>query len=110
MPETKVERRSRKRQSVRVPLAIHAKDGSLHADGYTKNLSDSGLFLYTKTKIAAGNELEIVMVLPAEFTQGDARWVCCQASVVRIETSCESDTFGVAARIHGMQILPEISG
>lgn len=110
MLETKGERRSRNRTPMRVPVAIHTKDGSLQADGYTKNLSESGMFLYTKANITPGNDLEIVLILPAELTQGEKQWVCCQASVVRVEATPESEHLGVAAKIHGMQILPEIEG
>jgi hypothetical protein len=110
MIETQSERRSRERTPMRVPVAVHTKDGSLRGDGYTKNLSEGGMFLYSKTKIAPGNDLEIVMILPAEFTQGENRWVCCQASVIRLEAGPESEDFGIAAKIHGMQILPEIGG
>lgn len=110
MIETQSERRSRKRTPMRVPVAVHTQDGSLRGDGYTKNLSEGGIFLYTKTKIAPGNDLEIVLILPAEFTQGEKRWVCCQASVVRLEATEESEEFGIAAKISGMQILPEIGG
>jgi hypothetical protein len=110
MGKKEVERRLRKRQTMRVPVAVRTRDGSLQADGYTRDLSSNGMFLYTKSKIAAGSELEIVMILPAEFTQSDKRWVCCQASVVRVEAAPEDGNFGVAARIYGMQILPEIIG
>jgi c-di-GMP-binding flagellar brake protein YcgR len=108
MAEKEIDRRSRKRQTVRVPVAIHTKDGGLRADGYTRDLSSGGMFLYTKSKIAAGSKLEIVLILPEEFTQSDKRWVCCQASVVRVEIDGNGGNFGVAARIDGVQILPEI--
>jgi Tfp pilus assembly protein PilZ len=75
-----MDRRSRKRQTIRVPVAIHSKDGGLQADGYTRDFSNGGIFLYTKSKIATGSNLEIVLILPAEFTHSEKRWVCCQAS------------------------------
>jgi hypothetical protein len=108
--EKEMDRRSRKRQTIRVPVAIHSKDGGLQADGYTRDFSNGGIFLYTKSKIATGSNLEIVLILPAEFTHSEKRWVCCQASVVRVESAAEGGNFGVAARIHDMQILPEITG
>jgi len=110
MTEDKTERRSGKRQPLRVPVAIHTKDGSAQAAGYTKDLSSGGMFLYTKSTIAAGSDLEIVLILPAELTRAEKQWVCCQASVLRVEGEDGEGNFGVAARIRGMQILPEICG
>jgi hypothetical protein len=52
--------------------------------------------------------LELVLVLPAELTFGERRWVCCQASVVRVENSAGVGNFGVAARIDRFEVLPEI--
>jgi len=66
------------------------------------------VFLYTNSAIAEGAELELVLVLPAELTFGERRWVCCQASVVRVENSAGVGNFGVAARIDRFEVLPEI--
>jgi hypothetical protein len=51
----------------------------------------------------------MVLILPPELTQGEKRWVCCQASVVRVEDKKDGN-FGVAARIRNMDVLPEILG
>jgi|SRR5579863_3186280 len=110
MPDTKSERRSRPRIPVRVPVAINSKDGALQTTGYTKDLSAAGIFLYSTGKILAGSDLEMVLILPPELTQGEKRWVCCQASVVRVEPTIDQGNFGVAANIRSMQILPEITG
>ena len=74
----------------------------------TRDLSSAGVFFYTNSKFAEGTDLEMVLVLPSDLTFGERRWVCCQASVVRVENSPELGNFGVAARIDRFQILPEI--
>ena len=48
----------------------------------------------------------LVLILPPELTSGEKCWVCCQATVVRVED--EGTEFGVAAQIRRMDILPEI--
>ncbi len=108
--EINTERRSTQRIAVRIPVAIHSQDGSLQTSGHTRDLNAGGIFLYTQSKITAGSNLEMVLILPPELTQWDKRWVCCQASVVRVETSQNEGNFGVAAQITGMQLLPEITG
>jgi hypothetical protein len=46
-----------------------------------------------------------VLILPPELTDGEKCWVCCQATVVRVEE--DGTEFGVAAQIRRMDILPE---
>jgi hypothetical protein len=103
------ERRSRQRIPVRVPVTVKSKAGTLQATGYTRDLSTSGIFLYTDSQIEEGSELEMVLILPAALTQGEKRWVCCQASVVRVESSGAGGNFGVAANLRNVEVLPEIA-
>ena len=55
-----------------------------------------------------GSDLEMVLMLPAQLTDGEKRWVCCQASVIRVEAGGEDGHFGVAASIRSIATLPEI--
>jgi len=68
----------------------------------------SGVFLYTDSQIREGSQLEIVLMLPPGLAEGEKRWVCCQADVVRVENHPGKSGFGVAASIRNMQVLPEI--
>lgn len=108
MPQQKNDKRSRSRVPVQLPVTIKAKDGSVQETAQTRDLSSGGVFLYTNAHIAEGSELELVLVLPAELTFGERRWVCCQASVVRVEKPASMGNFGVAARIDRFEVLPEI--
>ena len=110
MSAPKPERRSRQRIPVRVPVQLKSKEGTLQTTGYTRDLSTTGVFLYTDSQIGEGSELEMVLILPPELTQGEKRWVCCQASVVRVESEKDGGHFGVAADLRNMEILPEIAG
>jgi hypothetical protein len=54
-----------------------------------------------------GSDVELVLILPPELTSGEKCWVCCHAQVVRVEDG-PGRSFGVAAAIKRMDILPEI--
>src|SRR5258708_29398282 len=108
MTDAKHERRSGPRHPARVPVSIKIQQGSAEAAGVTRDLSTGGVFLYTDSQISEGSELEMVLILPAEITRSEKQWVCCQASVVRVEEGQEKGSFGVAASIRSMDILPEI--
>jgi hypothetical protein len=108
MSDANRERRSGQRVPVRVPVTVKAGTERLASTGVTRDLSTAGIFLYTDSRISEGSELEMVLILPPEITKGEKQWVCCRASVVRVEGSGESGRFGVAASIRSMEILPEI--
>src|ERR1700690_1553488 len=105
MPDAKSERRSRQRMPVRLGVSIRSSQ-SQPATGYTRDLSAGGIFLYADSEILVGSELEMVLMLPPELTRGEKRWVCCQASVIRVEPAAEGGGFGVAASIRSMAALP----
>jgi c-di-GMP-binding flagellar brake protein YcgR len=98
------ERRSQKRIPARIPVSIRSSSDRAQAE--TRDISASGIFLYTTKRLAEGSALEMVLMLPAELTQGEKRWICCQAEVIRVEGSGER--FGVAAAIRNIDALPEI--
>lgn len=98
------ERRSGTRVSARVPTRVRTAHGSDHS-AQTRDISANGIFLYTDSRMVAGTDVELVLILPPELTSGEKCWVCCQATVVRVEE--EGKEFGVAAQIRRMDILPE---
>lgn len=105
MKTVTTERRSGKRISTRVSTRVRTQQGVVH-DAETRDVSANGVFLYTKSKIETGTDVELVLILPPEMTSGEKCWVCCQATVVRVE---EGPQFGVAAQIRRMDILPEMA-
>jgi hypothetical protein len=100
------ERRSGTRISTRVPTRVRTPEGDDHA-AQTRDVSANGVFLYTKSRMTAGSEVELVLILPPELTSGEKCWVCCQATIVRVEE--QGSEFGVAAKINRMDILPEVT-
>ena len=73
----------------------------------TRDVSANGVFLYTNSKMEKGTDVELVLILPPELTSGEKCWVCCQATIVRVEE--QGTDFGVAAQIRRMDILPEMT-
>lgn len=100
------ERRSRQRVPVRVPVKVR-HEGSEH-EALTRDLSSSGIFIYSESGMKAGSKLELVIMLPPDLGLGPGGWTLCEASVVRVEES-EGKGMGIAATLDRIELLPEIS-
>ena len=100
------ERRSGTRIPARVSTRVRTTKGIDHT-AETRDVSANGVFLYTNSKMEKGADVELVLILPPELTSGERYWVCCQATIVRVEE--QGSDFGVAAQIRRMDILPEMA-
>jgi hypothetical protein len=105
---SKVERRLNQRVPARLPVSVRTHARGAEATAHTRDLSSHGVFLYTGTRMAVGSNIELVLILPPELTDGQKCWVCCHARVLRVEENPDK-TFGVAAEIQKMDMLPELS-
>jgi hypothetical protein len=103
---TNHERRAGRRITARVPTRVRTDQGIDHA-AQTRDVSANGVFLYTNSRMEQGSDVELVLILPPELTSGEKCWVCCQATIVRVEE--DGSEFGVAAQIRRMDILPEVT-
>ncbi len=90
-----------------MPVRVRNAGGDRELAAETRDVSTNGVFLYTKSRMAEGSDLELVLILPPELTSGEKCWVCCHARVLRVESGTGTD-FGVAAEILRMDMLPEI--
>lgn len=105
---TTPERRRQNRTPVRVPVKVRPKDsGSGEQSGLTRDLSSSGIFLYSESVLEAGAKLELVIMLPSGLGLGPGGWTLCQASVVRVEKS-GGKSVGIAATLDRIERLPEL--
>jgi PilZ domain len=104
---SKIDRRSRQRVVAQLPVRLRSTATNVDLSAQTRDVSTNGVFLYTKSSMMAGSEVELVLILPPELTSGEKYWVCCHARVLRVEQGPGKD-FGVAAEIRRMDILPEI--
>jgi hypothetical protein len=105
-PSKSDERRSSQRVPVRVPVKV--RDQSGEHPGLTRDLSSSGIFLYSESGMKAGSKLELVIMLPPGLGLGPGGWTLCEASVVRAEEA-GGKGLGIAATIERIALLPEIS-
>jgi|SRR5215467_11836277 len=103
-----LDKRSRQRIPVRLPVSIKSGDGQIQETAHTRDLSSAGVFLYTNSQLAEGTDFEMVLVLPSELMFGERKWVCCQAKVLRVDSHGTDGNFGVAAKIQRFEVLPEI--
>ena len=114
-----MERRRERRTAVGIPVKVRARGRTpepaessgvrrLEHSGVTRDLSTSGIFLYSDSAFEPGTKLELVMMLPAELGLGPGGWTMCEASVVRVEES-DGKSVGVAARLDRIGVLPELS-
>ena len=106
MPESAPERRSRQRLSARLPVKLRQPDGT-EVDATTRDLSSSGIFLYSEKGLEPGTKLELVITVPASLGIGSGGWALCQASVVRVEQGTGNGV-GVAATLDRIELLPQI--
>ena len=98
------ERRCGTRIPTRVSTRVRTSQGT-NVNAETRDVSANGVFLYTNSKMEKGTDVELVLILPPELTAGEKCWVCCQATIVRVEE--KGSDFGVAAQIRRMDLLPE---
>src|SRR5579864_6943835 len=84
------ERRSGRRIATRVSTRVRTAEGA-DQTAQTRDISANGVFIYTKSRMEKGAEVELVLILPPELTSGEKCWVCCQATIVRVEEEGPDD-------------------
>ncbi|MGA8300666.1 MAG: PilZ domain-containing protein [Terriglobales bacterium] len=103
-----MERRRQVRKPIELPVKIRPNGGhEPEHSGLTRDLTSSGIFLYTNSALQPGAKLELVLMLPPGLGLGDGGWTLCQASVVRVEPST-GKSIGVAATLDKIERLPEL--
>src|ERR1035438_10072792 len=99
------ERRAKQRTPVRVPVKVRC--GDTEHEGLTRDLSSTGIFLYSEPGLKPGSKLELVIMLPPGLGFGSGGWTLCEASVVRVE-QVEGKQMGVSATFDRVAWMPEI--
>ena len=106
-----MERRRQTRTPVQLPVKIRTKSdqGALSPEhsGLTRDLTSSGIFLYTNSAFEPGAKLELVLMFPPTLGLGAGGWTLCEASVVRVEPT-DGKGIGVAAKLDRIEQLPEL--
>ena len=107
MVSPQTEKRSSPRKPMNVRAKVHTDQGDIAAEAL--NLSQSGIFLECATRVSEGSPVDIVMILPKEITGEVAKWVCCRATVNRVQNSAADGRYGVAATVERIQAMPELT-
>ena len=107
MPKSKPEKRAVPRVQWQLPASVSFR-GSERSQVKLKDISSRGLFFFTQNKVEENSKLEIVLMMPPELQQFGRQWVCCQATVVRVEEDKSARKLGVAAVIDRCEALPQI--
>lgn len=92
MAEPQTERRSSRRFSLDLPVAVKfLEDGTYEVTGEvtgrTRDVSSRGVFFYLNSQIREGASIEFVMTLPSEITLTDPIRIQCSGKVVRVDRS-----------------------
>ncbi len=107
---TTPDRRRQDRTPVQLPVKVRPQNGDgVEQHGLTRDLSSTGIFLYSESKMKPGSKLELVIMFPPGLGFGAGGWTLCEASVVRVEeTDGEGKGMGIAATLDRIALLPEI--
>lgn len=100
------DRRRSKRVSVQQAATITLGNGGGVATAVSDNVSSGGLLFYCDRFISPGSEVNLVVVLPLELTQGVAVQVFCSGKVRRVEKELREGKFGIAIEFLTVQALP----
>ena len=106
-PGTSLERRRSPRYAANSPVRIKTTASPQPRQGESRDLSRNGLFFFLGEPMAAGTDIELVMMLPDEVTSQGQQWVCCRGRVVRVEQPGAPGKFGIAATFDHYTVVPE---
>jgi hypothetical protein len=103
------DRRKTQRFQIKAPLTISHRGREIA--GFTKDLSNKGVYFYLGGGDApgAGEEFEFVVELPPEITLSNSCLIRCRGRVARKEVSPRNEA-GIAAEILEYRILNEMRG
>lgn len=101
------EKRAVPRVRWQLPASVSFR-GTDRSEVQLKDISSRGLFFFADGSVEENSKIEIVLMMPPDAPQFGSQWVCCQASVVRVEENKSEKKVGVAAVINRCEALPQI--
>lgn len=105
-PQTQAEKRSTRRFGFNLPVMVKRLGGGIRElQGYTRDVSSRGAFVYLSSEAEEGTTIEFVMTLPAEVTMADPIRVSCSGRVLRVERSDKKQ--GIAVAIESYNFMGE---
>ncbi len=105
-PQMQEEKRNTRRFSFNLPVMVKKLGGGVRElQGYTREVSSRGAFVYLSSEAEEGATIEFVMTLPAEITLAEPIQVSCRGRVLRVERSEKKQ--GIAVAIENYDFLGE---
>lgn len=74
-------------------------------EGRTRDVSATGVFLYTSLELVEGTNIDFIMTLPPELTHAPGIQVACSARIVRVQRDIAANRVGIAAAIQSFDFL-----
>ena len=108
MVKSKPEKRATPRVSWQLPASVKFPSDEKRSQVETRDISSHGMFFFAETRLQVGSRIEVVVMMPPEVERFARRWVCCQATLTRVEEDPAGQRFGIAAVIDRCEALPEI--
>ena len=103
------ERRGARRYDLSLPVMVRipAQGFAETQNGRTRDISTRGLYFVIDRDVRAGSELDIMLTLPREMTNGEEVLVKALGKIVRVESRLEdgNERQGVAAVIERYDII-----
>lgn len=103
------ERRAARRYELSLPVVVRTpvQERVEPRNGQTRDISTRGVYFILDQDLAPGAELDFMLTLPAEITQGTEVFIHAQGKVVRVDRKEEEgrQRVGVAAVIQKYDII-----
>jgi hypothetical protein len=97
--------RKSQRVCVQRPVTVrYNRDGNFEIASISRDLSDTGIFLYTESVIEVGAQVELTLTFPSDSAQPIVTQV--RGRVVRVE---RTPALGVAVEFDKVTVVPEPS-
>jgi PilZ domain len=99
-------RRSVPRYSVQAPITYSWNEGKRvkRGDGWTRDISGSGVFVFASTQPPVGASLQLQVILPPFGESGRILRILMDASVIRVEDQGE-ETQKAGFAVHGRNVV-----
>ena len=103
------ERRGVRRYDLSLPVTVRipAQGSAGTRSGRTRDISTRGLYFVLDQDVSAGSDLDIMLTLPSELTNGEEVLVKASGKILRVESRMEdgNERKGVAAMIERYDIM-----
>ncbi len=102
-------RRKFRRMKIEVPVLISWPDSpSVSADGFTRDVSSSGMFIITNSAPPLGSLVKLAVLVKRPSTQTSDLRITTSGRVLRIETTTVNDTYGFAVQTESRLALSKV--